>query len=154
MNNIEFMLMRESLHLSRHDLAEIWGVNPRSVQRWDRGELDIPQNRKTQLYNYWVQINNAVLRFKSLLEDLEGKHNPADEIVLLAYDAWSYDGDFEHYKMHNALLTRCRELADNMGYTVRIVPFLPKEYDNWLGNREDSQNMRSLWATEYLERGD
>lgn len=154
MNNTEFMLMRESLHLSRHDLADIWEVNPRSVQRWDRGELAIPDNRKTQLYNYWVQINNAVLRFKSLLEDLEGKHSPADEIVLVAYDSWSYDGDFEHYKMHNALLCRCREIADNIGYPVRIVKFEPKDFDNWLGDRVDSQQMRSLWATEYIERAD
>lgn len=150
MNNTEFMLMRESLHLSRHDLAETWEVNPRSVQRWDRGELDIPQNRKTQLYNYWVQVNNAVLRFKSLLEDLEGKHNPADEIVLVAYDSWSYDGDFEHYKIHNALLCRCRELADNMGYTVRIVSFKPKDYEFWLNGREDNQAFRSQWASEQI----
>jgi len=149
-NNIEFKLLRESLHLSRHDLAELWEINPRSVQRWDKGELDIPQNRQTQLYNYWVQINNAVLRFKSLLEDLEEKHNPADEIVLLAYDSWSYDGDFEHYKMHNALLTRCRELADNIGYTVRIIEFKPKEYEYWLNGREDTQALRSQWASEQI----
>lgn len=151
MNYTEFKLLRESLHLSRHDLAELWEINPRSVQRWDKGELDIPQNRQTQLYNYWVQVNNAVLRFKSLLEDLEGKHNPADEIVLLAYDAWSYDGDFEHYKMHNALLCRCRELADNIGYTVRIVEFKPKDYECWLNGREDTQALRSQWASEQYE---
>lgn len=150
MNYTEFKLLRESLHLSRHDLAELWEINPRSVQRWDKGELAIPQNRQTQLYSYWVQVNNAVLRFKSLLEDLEGKHNPADEIVLLAYDSWSYDGDFEHYKMHNALLTRCRELADNIGYTVRIVEFKPKEYEYWLNEREDTQSLRSQWASEQI----
>lgn len=151
MNYIEFKLLRESLHLSRHDLAEIWEVSPRAIQRWDKGELAIPQNRKEQLLQLYLDVRESVLNFKILLKELEENHNKADEILLLAYDNWSYDGNFPSYKIHNSCLIRCKQVANDMGYKVKIVPFEPREYANWLGDEEDNEQRRSEWASLYFK---
>lgn len=151
MNNIEFQLLREDLHLTRQDLAEIWEVNPRTIQRWDRGDVDIPDNRKKQLESYYNAVLQGVKNFETVLDERIKKNGEPDEIFLIAYDAWSYDGDFPHFKIHNACLIKCKQAGVKKGYCVSIVPFKPQEYEEWLHqmNYNDSQEIRAAWASEY-----
>lgn len=149
MNNTEFKLIRESLHLSRHDLAELWNVSPRSVQRWDKGDMPIPEERKKMLESYNAIVNQAVENFINFIIDQKEHYETLDYICVVAYDSWSYDGEFPHYKMHNACLMRCRNaLKSRFKTELHIVLFNPKEYEQWLKlNKEtDSSAARSAWA--------
>lgn len=146
MNSIEFKLIREELHLSQTELAELWGVALRTLQRWEKGDFQIPQNKQEELIKYLNQINFCVRKFMLKLNELKATKN--DTIVLLAYNKNDYDGDFDHYKLHNAVILKCKETARINGYeNIRICKFDPKAYFYWLKDRKDTQNARSQWAS-------
>lgn len=145
MNAIEFKLIREELHLSQTELAELWGVALRTLQRWEKGDFQIPQDKQLELIKFLNRVNLAVKEFMITLNDL--KINTSDTIVLLAYDKNTYDGDFPHYKLHNAVISKCKETARLSGFKIRICKFRPNAYYEWLGSKKDTQATRSLWAS-------
>lgn len=144
MNDIEFKLIREELHLSQTELAELWGVSLRTLQRWEKGDFKIPKEREEELYQMLLDVINAVQHFLEVLD--EKAENRNNTIVLLAYNQWNYDGDFPHYKIHYSAIAKCKEAANQIGFNVRIVKFKPNEYADWLAGREDNQAMRASWA--------
>jgi len=150
MNDIEFKLIREELHLSQTELAELWGVSLRTLQRWEKGDFNIPANREEQLHNMLLDVYNAVQHFLEILE--KNAPDKKTNIVLLAYNQWTYDGDFPHYKIHYSAISKCKSAAVEIGFNIRIVKFKPDEYAAWLQGRADTQALRSLWASEQIKR--
>lgn len=144
MNNTEFRLIREELHLSQTELAELWGVSLRTVQRWEKGDFPVPEEKQAFLKENLSAVYRSVKEFLITLEKL------ADEalgtVVLLAYNAWSYDGDFPHYKIHNSMLIKAKETAEIQGFKVCIVKFEPELYKEWLNDKPDNQENRASWA--------
>lgn len=147
MNNIEFKLLRESLHLTRQDLADIWGLSsPRVVQRWDKGDLQIPLNRQEELKELDDIVDKAVENFiNTIIFKIERFEN-INIIRVIAYDAITYDGEFIHYKLHNAVLMRAFHQLKRKGILLEIVEFDKNDYRKWLGENTDTQAMRSAWA--------
>lgn len=146
MNNIEFKLIREELHLSQTELAELLSVSLRTVQRWERGDVTIPADAQAFLNNNLSAVFRSV---KEFLITLDTKAEGKMTIVLLAYNAWSYDGDFPHYKIHNSMLIKAKEAALTQGFNVIIISFKPDLYKEWLGNKPDNQQNRAAWASLY-----
>lgn len=143
MNNTEFKLIREELHLSQTELAELRGVSLRTVQRWEKGDFLIPDSVQTELKSWLNAVYNSVKQF---LLTLDAKAEKAQTIVLLAYNAWSYDGDFSHYKIHNSCIIKAKEAAEQQGFKVCIVKFEPEAYKTWLADKPDNQQNRACWA--------
>ena len=147
MNNIEFRLLREELHLSQTELADLWQKPIRTIQRWEKGEFLIPQEYQDRLEKYLSDVNRSVKQFLLTLENLAD--GTESKIVLLAYNCWTYNGDFPHYKIHNSCIIKCKEVAKTLGFNVRLVQFKPDEYETWLDTigKEDNQANRSVWAS-------
>lgn len=146
MNSTEFKLIREELHLSQTELSELLNVSLRSVQRWEKGVFIIPADAQ----NFLKDNLNAVYRsVKEFLITLDEKAEKDMTIVLLAYNAWSYDGDFPHYKIHNSMLIKAQEAARTQGFKTVIVQFKNDLYQAWLGDMEDCQTNRAAWASMY-----
>lgn len=148
MNNTEFKLVREELHLSQTELAELRSVSLRTVQRWERGDFQIPPDVQEFLKS---SLNAVFTSVKQFLLILDGKAEKGETIVLLAYNSWSYDGDFPHYKIHNSMLIKAKEAAEAQGFKVVIVKFNPDSYAEWLGDKPDNQQNRALWAAFYYK---
>lgn len=147
MNNIEFKLLRESLHLTRQDLADIWGLSsPRVIQRWDKGDLSIPLNRQEELKKLDDLVDKTTENFINTIIFKTERFEHIDIICVVAYNAITYDGDFIHYKLHNAVLMRAFHQLKRKGIFLKIVEFDKKDYLNWLGEKSDTQAMRSAWA--------
>jgi hypothetical protein len=123
----------------------MWHVALRTVQRWEKGDFLIPEERKQELLGLLNSVNNSVREFMITLDKLGA--TTTDTIVLLAYTANNYDGDFPHYKLHNAVVTKAQERARNNNLNLRIVLFNPKNYYEWLKDRADTQATRSEWAS-------
>lgn len=144
MNGIEFKIAREGLHLTQQELADLWAVSLRTVQRWEKGKFTIPNDRAEQLTMYYVDIYKAFGNFCGFIE--KQKLSKTDEVYLLAYNADNYDGDFEHFKLHFKLLEECKfHLQDKV--KVKIVEMDEPAYCEWLGTREDTQQARATWAS-------
>jgi DNA-binding XRE family transcriptional regulator len=148
MNNIEFKILRESLHLSQTELSEIWNINIRTIQSWESGRECIPQKRIDELNRIELEIDFSAENFERQIVESRKQHNALNDIVLLAYKKQDFDygGDFEHYKLHNCLLSRCLQRCKTMKYNCRIVLFNKEEYLKWLTGR-DSQDKRAEWAS-------
>ena len=144
-NDIEFKLIREELHLSQTELAELWGVALRTLQRWEKGDFNIPKERQEELYKMILDVYKSVQNFLEVLN--ENTTDNKTTLVLLAYNQWTYDGDFPHYKIHYSSIAKCQSAAEKIGFKVRIVKFKPTEYTEWLAGRKDTQAMRSMWAS-------
>ena len=153
MNNIEFKLLRESLHLTRQDLADIWGLSsPRVIQRWDKGDLPVPVNRQEELKSLDNLVEETVKNFIDTIILKKERFENIDIVCVIAYNATNYDGDFLHYKLHNAVLMRSFHELKRKGILLKIVEFDRKDYLNWLGKKSDTQAMRSAWATNKIDK--
>lgn len=146
MNKTEFRLLREDLHLSQVELAELFGVSLRTFQRWEQGKEKIPEKRIEQLLKLNAAVDFSAEHFERQIVKMRKEHGAADVIALVSYLKQDYDGDFEHFKLHNALLMRCWHRCRAIGVECRFVLFNPESYYNWLKN-EDSQAQRALWAS-------
>ena len=144
MNAIEFKLIREELHLSQTELAELLEVSLRTLQRWEKGDFQIPDDKKQALAKMLVDVKTATDNFVGLLQE---KGEKDMTIALLSYSPTCYDGDFPHYKLHNAVITKCKLQAEDLGYHVRLVKLHPDNYRNWLNGKEDNQANRANWAS-------
>ena len=143
MNAIEFKLMREELHLSQTELSKLLEVSLRTLQRWEKGDFQITDDKKQALWQMFVDVKTATENFVELLE--KGEKDMV--IALLSYSPTYYDGDFPHYKLHNAVIMKSKIRAEELGYNVRLVKFQPDNYKNWLGGKEDNQANRANWAS-------
>lgn len=148
MNKIQFKLIRESLHLSKTELAELFNINIRTVQSWETGREVIPLKRYNQINEIDVQIDYSAEQFERQLIELRKIHACPDVITLLAYSKNNYDGDFGHYKLHNCLMSRCMQRLKAIGLQYKIIEFDPEKYFSWLKG-EDSQLKRAEWASLY-----
>ena len=146
MNKTEFRLLREDLHLSQTELAKLFNVSLRILQKWEQGKEKLPEKRINQLLELNKQVDFTAEQFERQVIELRKEHNAPNKIILLAYKKQDYDGDFEHYKLHNALLMRCWHRCNAMGYKLNIILFNPVNYYNWL-DTEDSQAKRAEWAS-------
>lgn len=146
LNKTEFRLLREDLHLSQSELSELWGINIRTIQRWEDGSEKIPEKRSVQLLEINSVIDFSAENFERQVVELRKKHDAPDVIALLAYSKDDYDGDLNHYKLHNALIMRCWHRCSAMIYNCQIVLFNRKIYTDWLSGN-DSQAKRSQWAS-------
>ena len=147
MNYVEFKLTRESLHLTRQELSELWDINPRTVQRWDRGELPIALERQEQLKALDKAVEQAAENVVNLVLDEKEHHEGIECVNVLAYDKTTYDGTFEHYKLHNAVLMRAKHrLKRELKVNLKIIKFDYEKYNEWLNGRTDTMALRSAWA--------
>lgn len=148
MNKTEFRLLREDLHLSQTELAELFGVSLRTFQRWEQGKEKIPEKRIEQLLKLNAAVDFSAEQFERQIIELRKAHGLPEVIALVSYLKQDYDGDIEHFKLHNALLMRCwhKCRAMQLECECRIVLFNPESYFAWL-KTDDSQAQRALWAS-------
>lgn len=144
MNGIELKIAREGLNLSQTELAELLGVQYRTVLRWENEEFNIPQKHEEKINCYYDQIARTLKNFENFVKSQNLSND--DEIVLVAYDKNTYDGEFEHYKLHNKLLELCKFVSKQ---PVRVVKFVKEDYQKFLKERnlKDNQQNRALWGS-------
>lgn len=154
MTGAELQTMREALHLTRDDLAELAGVAARTVKHWESGRSSVP-----------ADVAEAVTRLETLtasavLEELRlWRAQLGADMVLIRYRSAadmpaslraSLDGMAAWVQA--AIVARVRSTALVWGGVVRVVWFDAQDYAAWLA-REDRRNTPASimhWAREAL----
>jgi transcriptional regulator with XRE-family HTH domain len=152
MNGAELKTIRESLGLSLQWLADKASVSHRSAAYWEAG-AKIPNDVIKLILSLEKSVNNAVANaLISIIDATENQQGLPDRIVLVRYktdqDLWRFRKDMAGFpaSYHASILYRLRTEITKLGIACHVVWLDPIKYIEWLGNREDSESMRSAWA--------
>ena len=162
MKSAKFKTLRESLGLPALWLAKHLGVDRRAVHHWESGRNDPPKDAIELLdslnHNLINISNNAVEEVKEVIESEKRYGHELKEITLIRYkedkDLWRYHKEFDSFpaSYHAMILSRIMsELMESTDVEVKIVYMRPDDYEEWLGDRTDNEELRSLWANEQVK---
>lgn len=153
LNPAEFKTLRESLGLSAQWVADQSGVILRTAQRWDSGRPGIDVKVPEDVVAMLEKINSQLITMVNQAVDIVDSAKPKpNRIFVVRYrtdeDLWHFSPDFEPlpYTCHGAMLGRLmlalsgRDIEFGCRYMDR------ENYLGWLGDRKDSEILRSAWA--------
>lgn len=152
MNGSTLKALRSLLFFTQDEAAILIGdVSTRSWNYWEVGQRTIPQDAIDKI-NYLITwrkqaIQTGALALKDMLDSVpEGA--PVEPISIISYGSiedWMTMPDREpvFWKPH---CSATAELVASMA--GRSVVFNAPAYRSWLGNRQDNETMRGVWAAE------
>ena len=124
----DLLVLREALGLSRRQLADLYGVEERSVGRWEHGARSIPEG-------VWTIIDDLDERARALVQlatrgakEMEASvGEAADAFVVRVYatdrDLWAAQPEFEPLpaSYHRAIVARLRSTFPDVRFTFDDV---------------------------------
>lgn len=171
----ELQTLREAAGLSRDSLAELVGVQARTVKHWENGRSGVPADVAAVVHNLaqWVNMNarnmHAIARRQALgtpsatrtTYDEDGEPasieiapaEPARPVVLLRYKhtADMMPGDQEQGAQadcHGAAVGQVVQRLALDGVAARVVWFDPASFASWCQKTQadDTPAARQAWA--------
>lgn len=158
MTPAEYRTVRAGLGLSAQQVANIAGVQLRTVQRWEKGQ-DRPRTGDVAvlLSQFDSKINTTVARMVASADRLPADSNPVlvrytrgEDIPRPTLDLVPDMPDVV-LTLHCALVERTREALAIAGRRCRIVWFDAAAYLDWLAGRDDRVKLREQWAISTIE---
>jgi len=171
----ELQTLREICGLTREALAELAGVEPRTVKHWEtRKGAAVPDDVAdiVSRFTRWVLMEAAagILRIHHdiHMNTIEAHHPDGAEVVLIRYrDGYGLPAEWRAQGMrvdvHGAIVARMVLDLMGYGYRPRVVWFDPEAFHYWLQHEarpatrdrttiEDSPTMRQEWAAQAIGR--
>ncbi|WP_411753507.1 DUF1870 family protein [Serratia sp. (in: enterobacteria)] len=148
MNNTEFEAARRLLFFSLAEAATIVaGVSEQTWRRWEAGAKPIPDDVTETMSFLMKWRDNAILGAVQQLEESPDPQNT--EIFLVWYQTMDDFGTLPDrepifWRPHQSV---CSALLAAFPGQINLVKFSPPEYSKWLGDQQDSETLRSAWAT-------
>lgn len=158
----ELQTLREACNLTREALAELVGVQARTIKHWENGRSAAPEDvaHTVKRLAFWVlrasAQTEAQARAMLAHSALTAKSPPVDGagVVLLRYRQtadMALDDRLNGLRadVHAASVARVALALQASGHTARVVWFEPEAYAQWAaeqGHTEDSSAHRAAWA--------
>ncbi|MDR1911612.1 MAG: YdiL family protein [Helicobacteraceae bacterium] len=148
MTNAEFSATRQRLFLSQVDLGKIVDAVRSTINDYESGYRKVPDRVEKALKELSEWRENAL---KTAIETIGGqikkrKKSPS-AIALVWYSDpadWLEIGEAERYfRPRQSVLAAVKK---RYGDRVRLIAFNRADYLAWLGDRADSEPLRSAWA--------
>ena len=157
MNKTEFILIKQSYGLVVNDFVNHCHVSSQSVVDWRAEKYKVPQ----KVIDWLDKLSFFEQKVAGIADSMvtEAKNKPLEfskpNIAILIYPDdkvfWEFNPDmsFVPAKTHAIFMARLARDIKNY-YDSSIVIFDKKSYLKWLGDKEDSQGLRSAWAGEQV----
>lgn len=145
MNPVELEAARRLLLFSLTEAATIVaGVSEQTWRRWEAGSKPIPDDVTETMSFLMKWRNNAI---SGTVQQLEA--SPAPKVCLVWYQTMDDFGTLPDrepifWRPHQSV---CSALLAEYPGQINLVKFSPPEYSEWLGDKQDSETLRSAWAT-------
>ena len=145
----ELQTLREAAGLSRDALADLVGVQARTVKHWENGRAGVPAD-VAAVAQHWAQwVRKASTRLHA-----QAMHTPAQNVVFMRYretahmPAWCCTADNRHAEAHGAAVAQAVQRLALDGVAARVVWFDPAAYGAWIDAQRlaDTPDMRAHWA--------
>lgn len=127
-------------------------IDLKTVVGWQEGTEPLPEDVVFIIETLESRIKSSVDNAKDTINNLIMKNKKPSGISLVRYktdsDLWSFREDLEGLPVgfHLALLQQTQSAIEKLKVPVKIVCMDPAKYSEWLGEREDSEQLRSEWA--------
>lgn len=149
----ELQMLREACHLTRDDLAELCGVQTRTIKHWEQRNGGVPADVAAMLAAIDAQVQAVAEQAAQQVRQLVQQQGEAPEDVLMV--RYTTNADLRRYQpdmgplpanAHAAMLARLRWMV--APWRVRVVRFDAAGYEAWrkeLGRPDDAAT-RMEWA--------
>lgn len=162
----ELATLRESCNLSRDELAQLVGVQARTVKHWENGRAGVPADVATTVAQLHGLIDDAVRRQVALFRQLQATMPGPPSLALLRYRT------ADDMAMHNPELAGYPESAQaaiaaqllhvlpwlpgGADASVRVIWMDPPAYDAWRQAQKlaDDPATRASWAATQVHTQD
>lgn len=163
MTGAELQTLREACNLSRDELADLAGVQARSVKHWESGRSGVPADVCGIVLGLDAAISHATAQ---AIDAVRNAQPQPDDLVLMRYRAnadmkpagtsHTAKGDHLPASAHGAIVGRVRQALQQQAnpVPVRVVWFEPAAFTDWrtVHKLPDTQATRSQWAAEQVQR--
>lgn len=170
----ELQTLREACCLSREELAQLTGVQARTIKHWENGRSGVPADVAEMVTTIDNMIEQAANQARQAIDHMQADHTPAStaspapllaDIVLLRYQTdqhlHTYRPDMARLPagVHGAIVARVRAtvrgMTDGHGHAVpvRVVWMQPDIYEPWRAACQlpDTEATRSQWAAQQVQ---
>lgn len=152
-----FKLIRKQLGQSIESLAELLGVDVRTIRRWENNGFNIPSGVIDTLDDWFCGMIELAEETERQYTTLAKQHGGPDLMTLLTYrDQSQYDAMCDESEklpnvlMHHALVSMIYLRLSCAGVNCEIVEMDDVDFLDWLDERANTQATRSEWATEQI----
>ncbi|WP_085899159.1 hypothetical protein [Kiloniella majae] len=140
--------------MTHREAAGVLRVPARDLFSWVQGKSEIPDEKATELLKLEESIEDYVEDLMATVDDIvEAKGKPESVPVIRylgnkVFKEWKPDFFklFRYHKLYSTVITRARIELKREGIILAPVTFDPDSYQNFLGDKEDSEANRLAWA--------
>ena len=152
MRSADLRTLRESLGLSiewctSNARKSDKPINNRTWRHWEAGRNQVPRDVSKWIAAIAGKVDMIVAQGVQFISD----RKPA-KVVLVRYrtdeDLWRFRSDMHGFPTtyHAAILSRIRCDLWKLGISSVVEYLEPKQYLEWLSDREDTEELRITWA--------
>lgn len=152
----EYQKIRQTLGFSLEEACKFHNLkSTATIKRWEKGETAPTLKACEKILALLEKINFVIDEAVATYNN--SPHNTG--VVLITYPDDCYKkfvvgiGDLPN-SIHHAMLKRTYTILKSLGADVKLVMFNSQDYFMFLAQKglKDSQDVRSLWATDYINR--
>lgn len=155
MNSAEFKTTRQILGISALQFATYLQTDCRAIQRMESGKTDpkgFAIDVLVRLYLFYrMQVKKECQYIDRFLV------SKSETVTLIRYKKGDFSLFNPEYKtfpdeIGSTVLARVKEYVESKNFDLRIVYFQPTDYLEWLSGRQDTKDLRMLWASTLLDK--
>ncbi|WP_085909983.1 DUF4447 family protein [Kiloniella majae] len=140
--------------MTHREAAGVLRVPARDLFSWVQGKSEIPDEKATELLKLEESIEDYVEDLMATVDDIvEAKGKPESVPVIRylgnkVFKEWKPDFFklFRYHKLYSTVITRARIELKREDIILAPVTFDPDSYQDFLGDKEDSEANRLAWA--------
>ncbi|KLN59649.1 hypothetical protein WH96_16520 [Kiloniella spongiae] len=140
--------------MTHREAAGVLRVPARDLFSWVQGKSEIPDEKATELLKLEETIEDYVEDLLATVDDIVEAKGKPESVPVIRYlgnklfKEWKpeFYKIFRYHKVYSTVITRARIELHREEITLVPVTFDPESYQDFLGDKEDSEANRLAWA--------
>ncbi|WP_417455263.1 DUF4447 family protein [Kiloniella sp.] len=140
--------------MTHREAAGVLRVPARDLFSWVQGKSEIPDEKATELLKLEEMIEDYAEDILATVDDIVEEKGKPESVPVIRYlgnkvfKEWNpgFYKIFRYHKLYSTVITRARIELNREDITLVPVTFDPERYQDFLGEKEDSEANRLAWA--------
>ncbi|WP_417432840.1 DUF4447 family protein [Kiloniella sp.] len=140
--------------MTHREAAGVLRVPARDLFSWVQGKSEIPDEKATELLKLEEMIEDYAEDILATVDDIVEEKGKPESVPVIRYlgnkvfKEWNpgFYKIFRYHKLYSTVITRARIELNREDITLVPVTFDPESYQDFLGEKEDSEANRLAWA--------
>ena len=140
--------------MTHREAAGVLRVPARDLFSWVQGKSEIPDEKATELLKLEEMIEDYAEDILATVDDIVEEKGKPESVPVIRYlgnkvfKEWNpgFYKIFRYHKLYSTVIARARIELNREDITLVPVTFDPESYQDFLGEKEDSEANRLAWA--------